>query len=65
MKYANLLAELKEEHHRLSELAAMLDGVVTAAALQLADDEQGDPQILELRREAVHLKEQITDIVCQ
>ena len=66
VKYTNLiheLAQLEEEHHRLSELAAMLDGVVTAAALQLADDEQGDPRIFELRREAVNLRERITDIV--
>ena len=67
VKYADLIHEieqLQEEHHRLSELAAMIDGVVTAAALQLGDNKEEDPRILELRREAVHMREQITNIVC-
>jgi hypothetical protein len=68
VKYADLIhkiAQLQDEHHHLSELAAMIDGVVTTAALQLGDDEQVDPQILELHREAIHVREQITTFCCQ
>ena len=65
VKYADLrheIEQLQDEHHRLSAFAAMIDGVVTAAALQLGDSEQEDPQILELCREAVHMREEITNI---
>ena len=65
-QYAKLIHEieqLKEEHLRLTELAAMLDGVVTAAALQL-DDEQQNSLLVELHREAVHTRDKITNIVC-
>ena len=68
LKYAEIiqeLAKLKDERHRLSALAAMLDGVVTAVALQIGDGENQNPRILELRREAVYTREQISDIVSQ
>ena len=41
----------------------MLDGVVTAAALELGESEQQNSCLLELRREAVHTRDQIADIV--
>ena len=64
VKYADLIAQLQDEHHRLSELVAMNDGVVTSAASQLGNNEQEHPRILELRKEAVHMREQITNIIC-
>ncbi len=59
------LADLEEEKHRLTEYANVLDSMVTSIALQLEEDDQQYPRLVELRREAVRGWDQLDAVVSQ
>ena len=67
-KYATLiheLEELAEQQRQHTQLAALLDIVVTAAALQLSEESnQQNPHLQQLQQEAIHVREQVDKIVC-
>ncbi len=66
LQYSSLIhkiTELEEEKHRVTEHANMLDSAVTGIALQLGYEDQDNPRLIELRKEAVHARNQLDTIV--
>ena len=66
LKHTQLIEELDDltdEKHRFTQFASMLDGAVTALALQLGDDDEQNPRLLEFRQEAVQARDKIESIV--
>ncbi len=57
------ITELEEEKHRMTDYANMLDSAVTSIALQLGDEDQDNPHLVELRKEAVWARDQLDGIV--
>ncbi len=57
------ITKLEEEKHRVTEHANMLDSAVTGIALQLGDEDQDNPCLIKIRKEAVQARDQLDTIV--
>lgn len=57
------MEQLKEQHPKHTELAAVLHNSVTSVALQLGDEEEENALLSEMQREAVKIRQHIAEIV--